>query len=283
MSRLFKRSLITTLALAALVYLALCFFMWQTQRHFIFLPSQVLQTTPDRVGIPHYEVVHIPSGSGSERGELYGWWLPAAQPNAPTLLYLHGNGENISQSLFKGDQLYGMGYNLLLVDYRGYGESTGGEPSEAKSYEDADAAWNYLLKRAGRNKSIFIYGHSLGGAIAIDLAIHHPEATGLIAESTFTTMSDMGKRQYNFLPVDLLLNQRFDSLGKVGRLKIPVLYIHGMLDTLIPYGMSERLFEKSPQPKFFKTIKGGGHDDSSTVGWTEYRDAVGEFVKKYAH
>jgi pimeloyl-ACP methyl ester carboxylesterase len=284
MAKLAKRVLLTVVSLALLGYLATCLYLYQEQRHNIFMPAAELQTTPDRVGMP-YEVVHIPSGSGSERGEMYGWWIPAEQPNAPTILYLHGNDMNISgiQDIAHAFRLHGLGYNLLMMDYRGYGKSTGGEPSEAKVYEDAEAAWDYLDKRLGSSKRIFIYGHSLGGAIGIELAIHHPEAAGLIAESTFTTMTDMGKRQFKYLPVELLLNQYFDSLHKVDKLKIPVLYIHGTKDSLIPYKMSERLFEKTPQPKFLKLIEGGGHGNSSLIGWVEYRDAFSAFVKKYAH
>jgi len=280
MARVAKR----ILALALLVYLALCVYMWQAQRQLIFWPSPVLQTTPDRAGM-QYEEVHIPSGNGSDRGELYGWWIPAGKPEAPTCLYLHGNDMNIShvEGIAHAYRLHSLGYNLLMMDYRGYGKSTGGEPSEAKVYEDAETAWGYLAKRVGASQRIFIYGHSLGGAIAIELAIHHTEAAGLIAESTFSSMTDMGKRQYKFLPVDWLLNQRFDSLDKVDKLKIPVLYIHGTLDALVPYVMSEQLFDKSPQPKFLKLIEGGGHGNSSIMGWVEYRDAFSAFVKKYAH
>lgn len=293
MTRLAKRVLLSAAALALLAYAAVCAYVYQEQRHNIFQPSAVLQTTPDRVGM-QYEVVHIPSGSGSERGELYGWWIPGDRPDAPTFLYLHGNDKNVSHihDVAHANRMHSLGYNLLMIDYRGYGLSTGGEPSEAKVYEDAEAAWNYLLQRAGAqpgagakglSRPVFIYGHSLGGAIAIELAIHHPEAAGLVVESTFTTMAAMGKRQYGFLPVELLLNQHFDSVHKVKKLKIPVLYFHGKMDTLIPYRMSEKLFEKSPEPKYLTLIEGGEHGNSSMMGWVEYRNALTAFVKKFSH
>jgi len=104
--------------------------------------------------------VRIPSGSGAEQGELYAWWIAADQADAPTLLYLHGNDKNVSHDIDNAARMHGLGYNLLLVDYRGYGKSTGGEPSEAKVYEDAEAAWNYLLKQRGSApQRTFIYGH----------------------------------------------------------------------------------------------------------------------------
>lgn len=284
MFRTAKRLLLLVTAFVPLSYVGVSAYLWDTQRQHIFEPGMLIQTTPDRVGLK-YEEVHIPVGNGSERGELYGWWIPA-HPHTPTLLYLHGNDKNISNSrdVENAGRLHDMDYNVLMVDYRGHGKSTGGEPSEAKVYEDAEAAWNYLIKqRANAPQRTFIYGHSLGGAIAIDLAIHHPEAAGLIAESTFTTMSEMGEREYHHIFVDWLLNQRFDSLGKISGLKVPVLFIHGTWDRIVPYQMSQRLFDRAPQPKFLTLIDGGEHNNSSSVGWTEYRSAFTSFVQRYAH
>ena len=285
-SRGLRRALLWFMALLALTYAGYCGYMWKMQRQLIFKPAIRLETTPAREGLK-FEVVHIPSGSGNERGELYGWWIPAAQAGAPTLLYLHGNDNNISHGhdIDNAVRMHGMGYNLLMIDYRGYGESTGGPPSEAKVYEDAESAWDYLVKQRGcLPQRTFIYGHSLGGAIAIDLAVHHPEAAGVIAESTFTTMAAMGKLRYGYvLPVDLLLNQDFDTLGRIGKLKIPVLFIHGTWDKVVPYRMSKALYDKAPQPKYLTLIKGGKHTNNSSIGWLEYRDALGAFVKKYAH
>lgn len=284
MPRTTAKRVIFALASAALLYLLVAAYMWDTQRQHIFKPAPQLQTTPDRLGLK-FEEVHIPSGKGAERGELYAWWLPAGQPNAPTLLYLHGNDKNIgyANDMDTAARMHGLGYNLLMVDYRGYGKSTGGGPSEAKVYEDVDAAWNYLLKQRSLPQRTFIYGHSLGGAIALDLAVHHPEAAGVIAESTFTSISDMGKLEYPWLPVDWLLNQRFDSLDKVSRLKIPVLFIHGTWDQRIPWQMSQRLFDRAPQPKYLKLIERGEHGNNDRVGWVGYRNALTAFVQKYAH
>jgi len=112
--------------------------------------------------------------------------------------------------------------------------------------------------------------------------MRHPEAAGLIAESTFTSMSDMGRLEYSYLPVSWLLNQRFDSLDKVGGLKIPLLFIHGTWDSRTPWQMSQRLFDLAPQPKFIKLIEGGEHSDSSRIAWVEYRATLSAFVQKYA-
>ena len=278
-----SRRLRWVLMSSVLAYLVTCAYIWSIQRQYVFEPTPELQTTPERVGLKSEEV-HFSSGSGTERGELYAWWMPTEHADAPTLLYLHGNDKNMggAHEVDSATRLRCMGYNLLLVDYRGYGKSTGGKPTEAKVYEDAEAAWNYLIKqRAIDPRRTFIYGHSLGGAIAIDLAAHHPEAAGIIAESTFTSMVDMGKREFPYLPVDLLLNQRFDTLSKVNRLKIPLLLIHGTWDRQVPYQMSQRLYEKAPRPKFLKLIEGGSHGNSNLVAPLEYRAAVNEFVQHY--
>jgi fermentation-respiration switch protein FrsA (DUF1100 family) len=181
-------------------------------------------------------------------------------------------------------RLHKLGFNVLLPDYRGFGKSSGGRPNETKVYEDAEAAWQYLLKVRGvKPQQAFIYGHSLGGAVAIDLAVHHAEAAGLITESTFTSTAEMGKLSYPYLPVDWLLNQRFESLKKIAQLKIPVLLIHGTWDKRVPVEMAQQLYAAAPQPKTLLLIEGGEHNNSSAVGWIEYRDAVTGFVKQYAH
>lgn len=265
-----------------LAYMGGCAYMWDTQKQHIYLPEKALQTTPDRDGM-RYQEVRIQSGKGAEQGELFGWWIPGASKSAPALLYLHGNSRNVSLNVEHAARLHSMGYALLLVDYRGYGESSGGEPDEKKIYEDAEAAWNYLVGQLRQPpQRTFIYGHSLGGAVAIDLAVRHPEAAGLITESTFTSMADMGKRDYPYLPVDLLLNQRFDSIDKVGKLKIPVLFIHGTWDSKAPWQMSRQLFDAAPQPKVLKLIQGGEHSNSGGIASVEYKEAVTAFVQQYA-
>ena len=267
--------------IAALLYASACGYMWATQMEQVFEPSPVLQTTPERMGMK-YQELHIPVGHGAGQGELDAWWVPVT-PEAPTVLYFHGNYRNIGNNLDHTQRLHQMGYNVLLADYRGYGRSTGGKPSEAKVYEDAETVWQYLIKQRGANPArTFIYGHSLGGAIAIDLAVHHPEAAGLITESTFTTMQAMGEKDYGFLPIGLLLTQRFGSLNKVPQLKLPVLFIHGTWDKKVPVEMGKQLYAAAPEPKKLLLIEGGEHNNSGVIGWVEYRDAVTAFVDKYA-
>lgn len=281
MSRWKRLLSIGTVVIAAL-YISACVYMRATQLDHVFEPELALQTTPDRLGMK-FEELRIPVGSGADKGELYGWWIPAAS-NAPTILYLHGNYRNIGHNLEHTLRLHNLGFNVLLPDYRGYGKSSGGRPNEAKVYQDADAAWQYLVNVRGvKSQQAFIYGHSLGAAIAVDLAVHHPEAAGLITESGFTSMAAMGKLSYPYLPVDWLLDQRFESLQKIARIKIPVLLIHGTWDKRVPVQMAQQLFAAAPQPKTLTLIEGGEHNNNGAVGWTEYRDAVTAFVKQNSH
>ena len=147
-------------------------------------------------------------------------------------------------------------------------------------YADAEAAWNYLVKQKhiAPNRILF-YGLSIGGAIAIDLATRHPDAVGLIVEATFTSIFDMARLKYRYrlLPMGLIVEQKFDSKNKVGRLKIPALFINGTKDALVPSEMSRRLYEKTSSPKRLKSIKGGGHNDSAAIGGEDYLHSIRQF------
>ena len=170
-----------TLMLAVLAYLGACTYMWATQKHKIFEPRPQLQSTPERLGMK-FEEVHIASGSGTEQGELYAWWMPVEAADAPTMPLSARQRQETSEPHVTSTMRHGCmpwATTLLMVDYRGYGKSTGGEPSESKVYEDAESAWMYLVKQKSiEPKRIFIYGHSMGGAVAIDLASHHANAGG---------------------------------------------------------------------------------------------------------
>ena len=232
------------LSLAALLiagYGGASWYLWAKQRELIFFPSREVQRTPGALQL-QYEEVWLPV-PGSESTSMNGWWLRSDDPVAPALLYLHGNDLNIAGNIKHIASLRGMGFSVLIVDYRGYGKSGGGFPSEGQVYEDAATAWNYLIRDLHADPGrAFIYGHSLGGAVAIELGLRHPEAAGLILESTFTSIPDMAKLTYWMFPTDWLLNQRFDALAKIPLLRLPVLFIHGTADAEVPYTMSERLF-----------------------------------------
>jgi pimeloyl-ACP methyl ester carboxylesterase len=204
-------------------------------------------------------------------------------------LYLHGNGSNVGANVEHANRFHRLGLSVFVIDYRGYGKSQGDFPSESQVYEDAQLAWDYLVKQRGVNPNqIYIYGHSLGGAIAIDLAVRHPEAAGLIVEGSFTStraMVDFQKGLFWLFPIDLLLTQRFDSLSKVDRLQMPVLFIHGTADNVVPVEMSKKLFDAAPDPKQLYIVPGGGHNNVAQIGGVEYLQIVSQFLgsSKYSN
>jgi len=266
------------LALLVLGYGGACWYLWATQRELIFFPSPEIHRSPADLELA-YEDVWIPVRP-SPSALLHGWWLPSNDPDAPAILYLHGNDVNLGSNIEHIARLNRLGFAVLAVDYRGFGKSGQSFPSEAQVYEDAEAAWMYLVReRRVDSKRAFIYGHSLGGAVAIELGLRHPEAAGVISESTFTSMPDMAKIAYSMFPTDWLLNQRFDSLAKVPRLKVPVLFIHGTADAEVPYTMSERLFRAAGDPKWLALVPGGGHEDSAQTNAPLYERAVLGFAK----
>jgi uncharacterized protein len=263
------------LGLGAFYALACATVYWQ-QARFIFVPSDKITDTPAKFG-KSYQEVWLPM---QPSGRLYGWWVPVK--GKKTLLYLHGSGANIGLDAKHVNRFNDMGLSVFSFDYRGYGKSEGAFPSEAAVYADAQRAWNYLTQeRKIPSKDIFIYGHSLGGAIAIDLATHHPDAAGLIVQSSFTSGADMARNDFwtAIFPADLLLKQRFESINKVPKIKLPVLFMHGEADRRIPFSMSDRLFAASGSPhKRLHTFPGADHDDVGQVAGPAYTKAVMDFI-----
>jgi pimeloyl-ACP methyl ester carboxylesterase len=208
--------------------------------------------------------------------KLHAWWLPADDPKAPAILYLHGARWNLTGSVTRIDRWRQLGFSVFAVDYRGFGKSSEVAPTEQYAYEDAEAAWDYIAKIApGRQR--YIVGHSLGGAIGAELARRRPEASGLVLEATFTSVRDMIERSaWGFLPVGLILTQNFDTLSKVSELKMPVLVTHGTNDSIVPFEMGEKLYEAVKGPKRFIKVEGAGHHNLSGVAFTEYRQAITE-------
>ncbi len=273
---------VLTIVVIVIAYCAVCILLFLQQSRFIFFPSSIIETTPEVFNL-NYEEVWLPVRvSSSKVQRIHGWWLPSSQPDDKVLLYFHGNSLNIGANVFRAHQFHQLGFSVFLFDYRGYGRSEGSFPSEVQIYQDAATAWEYLVsqRKISPNK-IFLYGHSLGGAVAIDLAVKHPEAAGLIVEGSFTSIRKMIAHRNNFwmLPVNLILKQRFDSIVKVPNLKIPVLFIHGTADEVVPPFMSKNLYEATPEPKNLVLLPGGRHNDLAEVVPSVYYQAVQSFVK----
>ena len=263
-------------------YLFFCTFLYIRQGNYIFFPDQQIRATPALYQVPYQDVyipVRKPTG---EIEEIHGWWIPSDKKGAKTLLYLHGNSANMGKEAERAHLFHKLGLSLLLIDYRGFGKSGGDFPSESQVFEDAEAAWQYLIQmKKIRPEEIFVYGHSLGGAIAIELALHHPETPGLIIESSFTRARDLAVKNWwaHYIPLDLLFVQRFDSISKVQSLRMPILFIHGTADPTVPYPMSQQLFATANSQKQLLLIPGGDHNHNFKIGGSRYSETIRTFVE----
>lgn len=261
------------------IYAIVCFVLFLIQTRFIFFPTRTLYKTPADLGL-RAEEVWIPIKNWLGKSErIHAWWVQGRNPNLGTVLYFHGNGGTLG-GMDQMDRIHALGFSVLVISYRGYGKSEGGFPSESQVYADAEAAWNYLTQT--RNippRQITIYGYSIGGAVAIDLAVKHPEARALITQSTFTSLRDVaGKNPYfRIFPLEIILTQRFNSIEKVRSLKMPAFFIHGDADDLVPPAMSQVLYDATPTPKQLLFIPGANHNDAEFT--LEHLESIRKFVE----
>jgi fermentation-respiration switch protein FrsA (DUF1100 family) len=241
------------------------------QGRLIYFPSRGYAATPADVGLA-FEDLTLTTSDGVG---IAAWYVPCEAAKG-TLIFAHGNGGNIADRLHAVKLLHGMGMNVLIFDYRGYGRSEG-RPTESGTYEDAAAAWRYLTENRGQSpERIVLFGESLGGAVAIETARRYRPAA-LVVESTFTSLVDVGRLHYPLLPVRLLLRYRYDSIDKVGAITCPKLFIHGRDDTLVPLDNARRLFEAAAKPKQFLETP-GDHNEAGFTYAPEYTQRLAVFL-----
>ena len=259
----------------------------RTRRRFVIRASQPAMTrfadrmvyfptrahdggTPDGLGLA-YEDVELTASDGVR---LHAWFVPGDARR--TLLFLHGNAGNISHRLDKLAVFSDLGADVLLLDYRGYGRSTG-TPDEEGTYRDAQAAYDWLRARGVPVGRLVVYGESLGGPIATDLAARQPLG-GLILESAPSSIVEVARYHYPFLPVGLFLSAHYDALGRIGRVRAPVLILHSPGDEIVPFAMAEALYAAANDPKQLVRLR-GGHNDNFAIAAEIYRAALDEFLR----
>jgi fermentation-respiration switch protein FrsA (DUF1100 family) len=255
--------------LLAILYLVLRWFE-QTQ---VFHPSRTFDASPASSGLA-WEDAHFTATDGVK---LHGWFFPAATNSSRrdrAFLVCHGNGGNISHRLGLTQLLLQTGAAVLLFDYRGYGHSEG-QPSETGTCLDAQAAHSWLRGKGFPAPGIMVLGESLGGAVASELALREPVG-GLVLQSTFTSIPDLGHELFPWLPVRTLASIRYDTHSKLSRITVPVLVLHSRRDSLIAFHHAERNFAAARRPKLFAELA-GDHNDPV---WEEaaYRDALERFL-----
>ena len=267
-----KRMIWHVIFMAVGGYLLLVALLFFFQGRLVYHPTRGFMATPDQASMD-YEDVYLQTSDGVQ---LNGWFVPAESPKG-TVLMFHGNGGNISHRLDTIAIFHKLGYNAMIIDYRGYGRSKG-SPSEQGTYRDAETVWTYLTrKRKIDPKRIVLFGRSLGGAVAAWLAVEKHSA-GLIIESTFTSVPDRGAELYKFLPVRFLARINYDTLGRIDKLRCPLLVVHSRDDEIIPHHHGQQLFAAAKDPKRFQEIS-GGHNDGFMTSGSVYTDALAEFLE----
>ncbi|HIF51216.1 MAG TPA: alpha/beta hydrolase [Thiotrichaceae bacterium] len=246
-------------------------FIYFYQSKLIYFPSNEIATAPKEISHDYEELTLNTRDDINLNARWY------KNPNArATLLFFHGNAGNISHRPNSIDIFYRLGLSILIIDYRGYGKSSG-SPSESGTYLDAETAWTYLtIEKNIAPDNIIIFGRSLGAAIAIWLAEKHSSAA-LIVESSFTSIADMGKHYYPFLPTELLTRIKYPSENRISKITMPLLVIHSVDDDLIPYQHGQKLFKAAKEPKTFLSIN-GGHNDGFIISGKKYIEGMDRFI-----
>ena len=267
--------ILRTLLVLALGAGAIVFALQQVVDYLLFYPTAGADYTPDEFGI-RADSFHIAT---EDSVRVHAYFLPAHGADR-AVLFLHGNAGNASHRLPNAELFARMGVAVLLLDYRGYGLSDGA-PSASGLHADARAALDHLMEERGFPlERIVLFGRSLGGAVAIELARGRPFA-GVIVESTFTSLRDMVARYIGPF-AELMSLRRFDSLRHIQELRSPLLAFHGDADEIVPYELGVRLFEAAPDPKAFEPLDGAGHNDTVATGGTPYLMRIQRFIDAVA-
>ena len=234
------------------------------ENFFVFFPQKGFDFAPEGFRLTYKDVYF----DAEEGLKLHGWYFPLPQ-KGPVILFCHGNAGNISHRLDQISSLLEKDLQVFIFDYRGYGRSSG-SPSENGIYTDGVAAYDYLIGKEGVSPDdIVVYGHSLGAAVAAEVALRR-KVKSLILESAFTSTRDMAKTMPLFRILSPFVPLRYNTREKLPLVRAPLLIMHGEADEIVPFSMGERLYDAARAPKFFFPLKGAGHNDTYIVGGDAY-------------
>ncbi len=235
-------------------------------------------------GVVEFDL-EVPGGGVTGNDKVHVWYLASGQKDAPTVLYLHGARHNLYGNASRIERFADLGYNVLAVDYRGFGRSTPILPSETTAIEDAKLAYAELARREPAAARRLVYGYSLGGAVAIALAREAQDIAGVVVESSFTSIPDVVRTmRWGWLPlVNFAVTQDFDSERRIAAVTRPLLFLHGTADSIVPHEMSDRLYAAARQvPAQYKRIikiDGASHRGALAMAASDYGDALRQFAQ----
>jgi pimeloyl-ACP methyl ester carboxylesterase len=238
----------------------------------LYFPSRVIVQTPEEAGLDSREL----SLETDDGARLHGWWIGARSESLGHLLLCHGNAGNVGDRVLHAALLTAAGFDVLLFDYRGYGHSSG-RPDEEGTYRDARAALACLLEQPGIDSArVFYLGESLGGAVAVNLALERPPA-GLVLLSTFTGVRELGHLHYPLLPASLIPDA-YPTVRRVPRLRAPLLVLHGDRDDIVPLAQARAVFAAAPEPKLIHVFSGAGHNDLLELAGAEFARVIASWA-----
>ncbi|NQT94301.1 MAG: alpha/beta hydrolase [Lentisphaerae bacterium] len=274
--------LLSVIRIVVAVYVGLCLLLYFRQSSYVYYPDRQVGLTPAYLRLA-FEDVRIGTADGET---LAGWYVEAAAgtdeggADGLTVLLCHGNGGDIGDRLTTLQTFTALGMNVLIFDYRGYGESTG-RPSEEGTYADGLAAWHYLTQERGvAADRIVIFGRSLGAAVGTWLA-QRVEPAALVLESAFTSAPDMAARMFPYLPVRLLCRFRYDTLSRIGSVGCPVLLMHSRDDEMVAFRHRDRLFAAAAEPRRMIETR-GGHNAGGFESDASFIEGFTSFLKEHA-
>jgi len=246
----------TTSALALIFfYILLIIVLFFFQRNLLYHPSvdnylkDNLNTEPSKIG-----KVKVTT---EDKIDLIGWFYNKDIEKFKTIVFFHGNAGSLKNRTYKLNHFKDLDVNFLIIAWRGFSGNKG-KPNEIGLYEDARSAINWLNMKGMQDKNIILYGESLGTAVAVEIA-QNKKYAGIILESPFTSMVNIGKKHYPFFPVSFLLKDKYESYKKINKISVPVLIMHGKVDKIVPYDMGKKMFELANDPKFFYSQEYGDH------------------------
>lgn len=271
----------TLLAAASLAASSGCAVVDFEQRRWIFQPTSQAWAPGVAAAQGMHDVwIDYASRHPEHRGQavrLHGLWLPQADPKAPVLLFLHGTRWDVRASAPRMRNMHTLGFSVLAVDYRGFGLSSDVLPSETLAAEDARAAWDWLAHQHP-DLPRYVFGHSLGAAIAVQLAHDVFDEAGLIIEGAFTSVADVFRSyRWGWLPITGFITQHFDAAARIAHIGSPLLVVHGADDSMVLPALGRALYAKALAPKRFVLVPGAVHEDTNSVGLPQYRQALAEF------